>query len=180
MLKPRVAWASVVLLIAIVVAASLYQPVFAQTTCTYEGFEATILQGTNAGLTLQGALELTADASGKLTGLLHLIDGHHMHVAGQVTGSLIGLMFDARATADDPLTFVYGTGVILGDFADCHPGSIGGTLTGPAYDDMGTWSDPCYPRYGRPGLPPPPIVCVPPPPPPPNPIPTIPSPFLNQ
>lgn len=180
MLKPKAVWASVVLLIAIVVAASLYQPVLAQTTCTYEGFEATILQGTNAGLTLQGALELSADASGRLTGLLHVIDGRHLHVAGQVTGSLIGLMFDVRATADDPLTFVYGTGVILGDFADCHQGSIGGTLTGPAYDDMGTWSDPCYPRRGRPGLSEPPIICVPPPPPPPNPIPTIPSPFLNQ
>lgn len=161
------------LIITIIVIASLSTPVFAQQTCTYDGFEATVLQGTDAGLSLQGSLELTADATGALSGMLTTNEGRQLHVAGQITGRLIGLVFDARSTADDPLTFIFGTGVLAGKFSSCTPG-IGGTLTGPAPDDLGSWADPCG---HRPGVPPR-IPCDPnPPTPAPYPIPQIPNPF---
>src|SRR5262249_24923830 len=109
---------AVAAIMSMMVLASIFNTtVHAASSCFYEGFEATILQGTHKGLTLQGPLELSADEDGKLTGLLNVYGGQPMLVAGQVSGSLIGLVFDARASNDDPLTFIYGTGVIIGDFS---------------------------------------------------------------
>ena len=176
------------LLVAVIMSIMAFASIFnksvrAAGSCVYEGFEATVLQGTNKGLTLQGPLELSADEDGRLTGLLNVHGGRPMHVAGQVNGSLIGLIFDARAAEGDPLTFVYGTGVIIGEFSECNP-DIGGTLTGPAVDDLGSWSNACSPVTTdgpRPGLPRTvPIICQPPPPPTPNPVPPLQSPFLNN
>jgi len=174
--KLGISVALVVLVFIAGLASGYAKTVHAAGSCVYEGFEASVLQGTDKGLSLQGKLELSADDSGKLTGLYSVYGGQPMHVAGQVYGSLIGLIFDARSKEDDPPTFVYGTGTIIGNFSDCHP-DIGGTLSGPASDDLGTWSDICRPS--RPGIPPGSILCVSPPPPPPNPVPPLDSPFLN-
>src|SRR5690349_2842151 len=112
---------AVVALMSIMVFAGMFsKTALATSSCVYEGFEATILQGTHKGLTLQGPLELSANDDGQLTGVLNVYGGRPMLVAGQVNGSLIGLIFDARETEDDPLTFIYGTGVIIGDFSDCN------------------------------------------------------------
>lgn len=110
-------------------------------TCSM-GFEAAVRQGPSAGVVLLGELSFAVERSGVLTGEFALEDGQTIPVVGQVTGRLIGLVFDLGQEQ-----YVWGTGMGLNPIVseDCG-GALGGTFAGPADGDLGDWKP-----KGKPG-----------------------------
>jgi hypothetical protein len=115
----------------------------ARTACEVRDFEATVLQGKDAGLSLQGTLILQADATGRLTTRLTPKAGNPTQGSGQVNGRAINLFFDLGAGKN-----IFGTGTLDHDFAECT-GVLGGTFAGPDRADTGTWGCSCCPCYIR-------------------------------
>ena len=115
----------------------------ARTACEVRNFEATVLQGKNAGLSLQGTLILQADANGRLTTRLTPKTRNATSGSGQVNGRAINLFFDLGAGKN-----IFGTGTLDHDFAECK-GVLGGTFAGPDRADTGTWGCNCCPCYIR-------------------------------
>jgi hypothetical protein len=115
----------------------------ARSACEVRNFEATVLQGKNAGLTLQGTLILQADAAGRLMTRLTPKTGNATRGSGQVNGRAINLFFDLGAGKN-----IFGTGTLDHDFAECK-GVLGGTFAGPDRADTGTWGCSCCPCYIR-------------------------------
>jgi hypothetical protein len=115
----------------------------AQTACEVRDFEATVLQGKDSGLTLQGTLIVQADATGRLTTRLTTKEGNTTRGSGQVTGRAINLEFDLGGGKH-----IFGTGTLDHDFADCT-GALGGTFAGPDRADTGAWGCSCCPCYIR-------------------------------
>jgi hypothetical protein len=118
-------------------------PAAAQTACEVRDFEATILQGKDAGTSVQGTLTLQANTSGHLTTQLKSKDGKTIPGSGQVTGQAISLFFDLGDGKS-----IFGTGTLDHDFAACT-GALGGTLAGPDRTDTGAWGCSCCPCYIR-------------------------------
>ena len=115
----------------------------ARTACEVRDFEATVLQGKNAGLSLQGTLILQADATGRLITRLTPKTGNATQGSGQVNGRAINLFFDLGGGKN-----IFGTGTLDHDFAECK-GVLGGTFAGPDRADTGTWGCSCCPCYIR-------------------------------
>ena len=107
-------------------------------------FSATIYQGPDRGLTLQGLLELTGGQGGRLSGRLTPASGAAVPVSGQLTGTAISLVFYLPGGKQ-----VFGVGAI-GQDPDSKRWVAGGPLVGPGPGDSGDWSicfqcDPCEP-----------------------------------
>ena len=98
-------------------------------------FEATVLSGPDAELSLVGTIGLDLDETGAATGLLVTDSDLEVAVVGQINGRAINLAFDL---GDDVYIFGLGTSVeAIG--ADSCGLSLGGPFVGPAPDDTGTW-----------------------------------------
>ena len=120
------------------------QPPAAQkTACEVQNFEATVLEGKNKGLAMEGHLTLQADAGGNLQIQLKTNDGKTVKGGGQVLGHAINLYFDL---GNDQ--YIFGTGTLENSFADCK-GTLGGTFAGPDRSDSGGWGCSCCPCYIR-------------------------------
>ncbi len=111
--------------------------------CEVRDFEATVLQGKDAGLTLHGTLILQADAAGRLTTRFTTTDGKATRGSGQVNGRAINLFFELGGGKN-----IFGTGTLDHDFRECT-GVLGGTLAGPDRNDTGAWGCSCCPCYIR-------------------------------
>lgn len=115
----------------------------ARAACEVRDFEATVLQGKDTGLSVQGTLILQADTSGRLTTQLKTKDGNTTRGSGQVNGRAINLFFDLGGGKN-----IFGTGTLDHDFAACT-GVLGGALAGPDRTDTGAWGCLCCPCYIR-------------------------------
>lgn len=98
-------------------------------------FEATVLSGPDAELSLIGTLGLDVDESGAASGLLVTDTGLEVAVVGQINGRAINLAFDL---GDRVYIFGLGTSVEPIGVDSCGL-SLGGPFVGPAPDDTGTW-----------------------------------------
>ncbi|MEP7293252.1 MAG: hypothetical protein ABI835_15820 [Chloroflexota bacterium] len=98
-------------------------------------FEATVLTGPDAELSLVGTVGLDVDEFGSASGLLTTDTDLEVPIVGQINGRAINLAFDL---GDDVYIFGLGTSVESIGAESCGL-SLGGPFVGPAPDDTGTW-----------------------------------------
>jgi hypothetical protein len=98
-------------------------------------FEATVLSGPDAELSLIGTLGLDVDETGAASGMLVTDTGLEVAVVGQINGRAINLAFDLGDSV-----YIFGLGTSVEPIgADSCGLSLGGPFVGPAPDDTGTW-----------------------------------------
>lgn len=98
-------------------------------------FEATVLSGPDAELSLVGTLGLDVDETGAASGMLVTDTGLEVAVVGQINGRAINLAFDLGDSV-----YIFGLGTSVEPVgADSCGLSLGGPFVGPAPDDTGTW-----------------------------------------
>lgn len=101
-------------------------------------FSATVRQGPNAGTTYLGYLALVVAADGATTGVFLTDDEQTIHVAGQLVGHSVNLLFTPAGGGE-----IFGVGTSLADLAMCHGAfytPMGGPLVGPGEGDLGDWA----------------------------------------
>jgi hypothetical protein len=108
-------------------------------SCTFKQFSATVYQGPDRGLSVQGQLTLQVNQTGSLSGTLKQTSGPDVSVVGQADGRAINLVFNLGQNR-----LLFGVGTLQQDIHSCA-GAAGGPLVGPNGPDSGNWGTPSKP-----------------------------------
>jgi hypothetical protein len=102
-------------------------------TLVIRGFEATVYQGPDKGLSLVGTLTVQYDRTGALTGRFDAQQGQAVPVSGQFTDAAINLIFYLGQGKH-----IFGVGT-FGQEPGHHGWFVGDPLVGPSSGDSGDW-----------------------------------------